>query len=355
MLVSEKPKYRVLADVLSERIKEGELKAGDRLPTFTEMYREHGATATTVRRVYELLEKGNLIERRGGSGVYVADVKRSLTGNIGLLMNHNSQYDPYTRCLIAGIQAQAREYGLNILLVDGQETISDEKLDGLLMFCTELEVSLIKMPPYMPRVLLLTPATKLNITNVVTDDFGGAKLATEYLLSLGHRRISCMLSTNRDAYSALRLAGYSTALGNAGIAFDEKLVRYVVTTPADLDAAPVNYIETAEECMQQWLGEGWRNLNSTAILAPNDLRAFGIMKAFAHEGIIVPRDVSVVGFDGVENVHQKHSLTTVQVPLRQIGERGVKLLWEQIQNKAAQPEKITLPGQLKLGESTLPI
>lgn len=355
MLVNDKPKYKQIADLLSEQIKEGELKAGDRLPSFTEMYREHGATATTMRRVYELLEKGNLIERRGGSGVYVADVKRSLTGNIGLLLNQDSQYDPYTRNLIAGIQAQAREYGLNILLVDGQETISDEKLDGLLMFCSELEVSLIKMPPYMPRVLLLTPATKLNITNVVTDDFGGAKMATEYLLSLGHRRISCMLSTNRDAYSALRLAGYSTALSNAGIAFDEKLVRYVVTTPADLEAGPVNYIETAEECMRQWLQEGWRDLDSTAMLAPNDLRAFGIMKVFAHEGISVPRDISVVGFDGIENTGNKQSLTTVQVPLRQIGERGVKLLWEHIQNRTMQPEKITLPGQLKLGESTSPI
>ena len=85
MPVADKiPKYRQLAQELRQRIHNGELVPGDRLPSFAEMYREHGVTATTMSRVYQQLEDERLIERRGGSGVYVTEPTRPLTGMIGL-------------------------------------------------------------------------------------------------------------------------------------------------------------------------------------------------------------------------------------------------------------------------------
>jgi GntR family transcriptional regulator len=63
----KKAKYQQIAESLRSRLKSDEMKAGDRLPSFTQMYREHGASVATMSRVYELLENEGLIERRGVS------------------------------------------------------------------------------------------------------------------------------------------------------------------------------------------------------------------------------------------------------------------------------------------------
>ena len=102
--------------------------------------------------------------------------------------------------------------------------------------------------------------------------------------------------------------------------------------------------------------DGWQALGCTAILAHNDEAAIGVMNALAARGLGVPQDVSVVGFDGTMICDFcTPKLTSVKVPLREIGSRAVKVLLEQIQGGIKTPEKITLPVQLKRGASTRPL
>jgi DNA-binding LacI/PurR family transcriptional regulator len=118
---------------------------------------------------------------------------------------------------------------------------------------------------------------------------------------------------------------------------------------------------TGYDDMQEWLGEGWSTLGCTAILAHNDETAVGVIAALQEAGLRVPEDVSVVGFDGTEIAHfHRPRLTTVEVPLEEIGARGFELLMQQVNRplseigQARSQMQLSLPTQLQIGQSTAP-
>ena len=107
--------------------------------------------------------------------------------------------------------------------------------------------------------------------------------------------------------------------------------------------------------MKSLLKGNWEEMDCTAILAHNDESAIGVMKVLANAGIRVPEDVSVVGFDGTEVSDLcTPRLTTIKLPLVEMGERAVKVLLQQMREGTGLLEKIILPVQLKGGESTAP-
>ncbi len=343
------PKYIRIAEALKLDMSRGVLAPGDQLPSFAEMTQQFQVAKHTIDKAHAILEREGLVRREQGRGIFVEALqKKKLTGNIGLLLPVTARHESYTLELLAGVQQQARAYGINLMLVDDQAPINSENIDGILLFCNHYQVAPLGLSAHIPRVLLLSPAGDLNIANVTADDFGGTKKATLHLLEQGHRRISYMPATRQDAYSVLRIAGYQAALEEFGVPFEEKLCYF------DEGKRVVNYFLSGEEKMNSWLACGWKELNATAILAPNDMGALGMMKALDAAGIKVPRDVSVVGFDGV-NIGEGSPLTTLQVPLREIGVTGTQLLWEQIQKGGHFSKQVTLPVSLVIGESTKPI
>lgn len=343
------PKYIRIAEALKLDMARGVLAPGDQLPSFAEMTQQFQVAKHTIDKAHTILEREGLVRREQGRGIFVEALqKKKLTGTIGLLLPVTARHESYTLELLAGVQQQARAYGVNLMLVDDQAPLNFDNIDGILLFCNHYQVAPLNLPPNIPRVLLLSPAADLDIANVTADDFGGAKAATLHLLKQGHRRISYMPATRQDAYSVQRIAGYRSALEEFGIPFEEKFCYF------DEGKRVVNYFLSGEERMNTWLALGWRELKATAILAPNDMGALGMMKALGAVGIRVPRDVSVVGFDGV-NIEEGSPLTTLQVPLREIGITGTKLLREQIQTGGHLSKQISLPVSLVIGQSTIPI
>jgi DNA-binding LacI/PurR family transcriptional regulator len=355
-LLPRVPKYVRIAESLKEDMARGVFSPDDQLPSFTEMTQRFQVAKHTIDKAHAILERDGLVRREQGRGIFVEhQKKKSRTDNIGLLLPGTTHHDSYSRELIAGIQQQARTNGVDVMLADGNAPITTKNIDGILLFCNNYEVVALDLPARMPRVLLLSPAGGLNIANVVADDFGGTKMATTHLLKLGHRRISFMLAAEDDTYSLQRLAGYRAALDEFGVNFDERLCFFIDKRTAEC-SLPTNYFLSGEENMNRWLARGWRKLQATAILAPNDARAFGMMKALGAKGLNVPQDVSVVGFDGVGiGARGASPLTTVQVPLRAIGACSAKLLWKQIQKGGHFAKQIVLPVQLKIGQSTAPV
>ena len=112
-------------------------------------------------------------------------------------------------------------------------------------------------------------------------------------------------------------------------------------------------MSAGSDCMNSWLQDGWEQTGCTALLVQNDEAAIGAMKAMQASGIDVPGDVSIVGFDGSEIcAFVTPRLTTVDVPLREIGTQGLKLLIRQIEVGQAEIEKHVLPVELRVREST---
>ncbi len=343
----------MLAEKFARRIRSSELKPGDRLPSFTQMRAQWGATPSTVERIHAQLERENLIERRHRSGVFVADTRTGSTpvGTLGFVALHfdGTQLHPYNHHLLQGIQREAKKASVQIMLLDyGAIADSRSKIDGLLIYERELSKFLKHQKNGVPCVSLLSQTDEM--ASVVADDFSGAQSAAQHLLELGHTRIACLMGTAadgiQDLLGAARLRGYRAALKQSGIAPNKKWVRPVLYNPLE------NYVGRGRSLMQQWLREDWADLGCTAILVQNDDVAIGVIGALSEAGLKVPRDVSVVGFDGAGvDTHFAPRLTTVEVPLEAIGAIGARMLLQKIGGKTGN-EPIVLPTQLRVGDSS---
>lgn len=350
---SKKPKYRHIADMLHSQIQSGELKPGDRLPSFVKMYRDYGATETTMRRVYEVLEKEKLIERRRGSGVYVAEAKSTFTGNIGIIGDKDLYFDKmnYNHDLQCGIQAFTEQNKQHVLFL-GNYTDPDlsayEKVDGVLTLNVEYQAQRLKyLPPTMPRVSLFIKENEA--ANVIADEQDAAIQATQYLLKLGHRRIACLFEKYLSI-PQLRLAGYQEALSKKNINIDHRWIR--LTEVLFAAKQHPTYLEWGRSNMKCWLEEGWLDLGCTAILVQNDSAAIGVMQTLQEEGIDIPGQVSIIGFDGTSICdHVNPTLCSMKAPLEEMGYKAAKLLHEQIHKGVRDVQTIMLPMNLREGSS----
>lgn len=356
-LKSGAPKYVALADLLRAQILRQEYSVGDRLPSFSELRAQYGATPTTAERVYGLLEQEGLVERLQGSGTFVTQPERTLTGNIGFIGGAvvDSHQSPFKARLMKGVQqvVEAKHQHLLHMGTDYSLNVSAcKKVDGVLIAnIKDIESVLQRLPEQLPRVSLLNIAE--GITSVVADDYEGAKMAMRHLLDLGHRRIACLME-KMPSLARRRYAGYSDALLEAGIEADAHWAR-LATAEAKPMGTEQPYLEWARVQMRSWLREGWKEFGCTAIVVQNEVAAIGVMQILQEEGIQVPQQVSVIGFDGTEVCDLViPRLTAVELPLAQIGAQAVEMLMSQIQGGKPVAQVIALPTSLRLGDSVAP-
>ena len=343
------PKYARLAEMLRAQIHGGELRPGDRLPSFTEMQAQHGVALTTITKVHEVLEREGLIDRQHGRGTFVAERRRT-THCLGFwsAINEKSAHVPYWAHLIEGAQEAAHAAGYEVLLLNSaSKTVSWSKVDGILTPNDDVR-HVEQVPASLPCVAMLSNLR--GVASVAADDFGGIGLAVEHLVELGHRKIGFLTVEDRPV-TQLRLAGYRSALMSAGIEPQEEWVRPIVFT-----ATLTSFREAGYHAMKTWLQQDWRRAGCSALLCQNDETALGALKALHEADIAVPQQVSIVGFDGTELCEFAHpTLTSVEVPLHEIGAQSVRVLLEQIQMGARDKTGLVLPTQLKIGGSTGPL
>ena len=144
------------------------------------------------------------------------------------------------------------------------------------------------------------------------DNEGGAFVATEHLLGLGHRRIAYVGGPESLSTHSARLSGYRRAHDARGLPVAEALIQ-----PGEFSQR-FGYERTAA------LVAGGADF--TAVFAANDIVALGVLQALREAGLRVPEDVSVVGYDDVPVARQIiPALTTVHLPLEQLGREAVRL------------------------------
>jgi len=356
-LKGNQPRYVQLAEALRLQILNRELAVGDRLPSFAEFRSRHGVTLTTTEKVYSLLEQEGLIERRHGVGTFVAQPKQSFTGNIGYIGSAISgeRLNPFRALLIAGVHQKIDEQERHLLYLGTGRNLKAqaiEKVDGVLICNIEDTPSIIRqLPADLPRVSLLNVAK--DTISVVADDVGGARRAVEELLELGHRRIACLME-RLPSLARQRLSGYYDAMLGAGIEPDSRWMRLTDTVPPSVSVQQP-YVEWGRREMRDWIASNWQELGCTAIVVQNEQAAIGVLQVLQEMGIQVPQQVSVIGFDGTEMCEMMiPRLSTIQLPLAEIGAKGVEILTHLIEGEAPQSQMIVLPVHLHEGDSMAP-
>jgi DNA-binding LacI/PurR family transcriptional regulator len=278
----------------------------------------------------------NLKQRRSNSiGVHILDL-------------HNPVYAE----IVDGVSAVVHDVAYTMLVVTGGfdpqlelrsiETLLELQVEGLILIAHRLE------PPDVRRVSQEVP-TAIVLRNdvratamdtVANDDALGALLAVEHLAALGHRRIG-HVSGGSSAVAIERKDGYLAAMRALGLAEHA----YVVDGGFDDESG----YRAASEALSALV-------RPTALFVANDFAALGAMAAARNLGLEVPRDVSVVGYDGMALSGLRHiSLTTVVQPLRQMGRLAAEALLERINGGRSRARNTVVEPHLVIRDSSGPV
>jgi LacI family transcriptional regulator len=178
-----------------------------------------------------------------------------------------------------------------------------------------------------------------NEPSVTATNRKGTRDAMRHLLALGHRRIGFITGRMDIACSHDRLQGYRDGLEEVGLPFDAELVR-------EGDFSQPTGFQQAQALLQ--LEE-----RPTAIVASNDVMAFGVMDAAKAASLIIGQDISIVGFDDIFMASQTYPpLTTVRQPMADMGETALELLVTLLEGRTALTLRRELPTELVIREST---
>ncbi|SEE88473.1 LacI family DNA-binding transcriptional regulator [Jiangella alba] len=180
-----------------------------------------------------------------------------------------------------------------------------------------------------PLVLLGERIFDGPVDHVTMENVDAARAATDHLLDLGRRRIAVIGAHEGEVIGSagLRLRGYRAALEARGVGYDDALV---------VDAGPWHRINGAE-AMRALLERG---VEFDAVFALNDELALGALRVMQEQGVKVPADVAIIGFDDVdEGKYSLPSLSTVDPGRREIARLAVEVLLDRVEKGPDEPRR----------------
>jgi DNA-binding LacI/PurR family transcriptional regulator len=204
-----------------------------------------------------------------------------------------------------------------------------------------VKIAQSQLPSFCPPIVFLKCQPNPNYTTISIDNYGGARTAVEYLVSLGRRHIGLITGPFEWLEARQRKQGWEDALKNAGI------------HASGYEWAKGNWSSASGEAAFAELILKYPSMD--AIFSSNDQMALGVLHYAHAKGIRVPDDLAIIGFDNLsEGAYFTPSLTTVEQPLRELGILAVKTLLAQVEGKASglAPQSIALDAHLIIREST---
>lgn len=223
------------------------------------------------------------------------------------------------------------------------ESLMAHQVEGIIFAAPELNenVKIVQsqLPTSRPPIIFLKCQPNPNYTTIGIDNYGGARKAVEYLLSTGRRHIGLITGPLEWLESRQRKQGWEDTLKSVGV-----------------DAGPQkwsqgNWSSASGEAAFAELIQKYPQMN--AVFASNDQMALGALHYCHNNGICVPKDMAIVGFDNLtESAYFHPSLTTITNPLRELGILAIKTLLAQVDGHTEPENVITLQTDLIVRAST---
>jgi len=315
-----------------------------------------GVSPSTVSRILNGTavvadEKRKLVDEAIARLGFVPDpVARGLAGGRTLSVGVVTQAidSPFYGVALRGIEDELDKAGYSPLFVSGHwnaveearciDVLRSRRVDGIIVLGGRLsDAALRTCAKALPVVVTGRSLKAPNLYALNFDNFEGARLATEHLLALGHRRVAFIAGDPGHPDALERERGYRAALEAAGIAFNSELV------------VPGLFHEEGGLAAAERLLEGRQRF--TAIFAANDQMAVGACLALHRRSLRVPQDCSVVGFDDLlASRHSLPPLTTVHQPAYEMGQIAASAMLQMLRGE--KPTSTMPPPRLIVREST---
>jgi DNA-binding LacI/PurR family transcriptional regulator len=279
----------------------------------------------------------------------MVDLTKKRIQTIALLIP--SIANPFMAEITRSIEDHARQFGFSLMICSTDNdlnreieyiSISKQKyVDGIIIATGLKHNDAIKelISSDIPVALLSRDVSSLAVDTIVVDDFLGSYQATSYLISLEHQKIGMITDDFSFPAVKARVEGYKQALQEAGLEYDESLVLTDNLT-----------LEDGKRATQELL-----NLSDppTAIFAVTEFLAIAAIKSARELGIIVPKDLSIVGHDNtLLSTLCDPPLTTVAQPIDEMGKKVIELLIQGIKEPKKVKQRVVLSPELVVRDST---
>lgn len=332
--------------------------------TLKEIAQEAGVSISTVSRVInnsnskaarpEVRERIWEIVRRTGYTPNSAaqNLKRGQTGSKAnthslaclFARTPNAPDDPFFSSLAKSVEIEAYKQNyilklsftpLDITKSDAFRLIQDQDVDGVVILgrCDKATLKLLKQ--YFHYVVYTgLNGIEANFDQILCDGYGATVCALEHLIQLGHKHIGYLGETSSEN----RYQAYRSCLEQHQLPFDSS---YIAAVPFSSNGG----YKGAQKLLDQ-------QPKLTAIFCGNDITAIGALRAIKDRGLKIPKDISVISIDDIDTAqYLSPMLTTIHVPVEEMGKMAAKILIDRINGGHTLPMKLQLPFYLAKRDS----
>jgi len=330
--MSRKLKHVQVKEALREHIRTRH-PVGSKIPSTTDLHKTFGVSQGTINRALRDLVEEGIIERFEGRGTFVSRGNK----HRGFLWPDGMRQwskDPYPAGILHAAEQESHRRKKHILVGAVRDSMNPEftgegssKVAGvMILFNHDHRVVEEYHRRHVPVVLVDPLVRTTGVPFVTSDHFSAGREATSHLIRLGHRRIVHV--SLRFPFSSLpveeRILGYKEAMRESGL---EETTRVHVTSPLQAEGVESQEERAGREASIGQFLEMLETVQPTACFCYDDLLAASVIHVFHDNGIRVPDDVSVVGInDGGMATQIWPALTTVHLPVDEIGEAAVRML-----------------------------
>lgn len=364
-MAKQKAKYRIVQDAIVEWIRSSELSAGEQLPTEDELALQFEVSRQTIRQAVGNLVATGILSREQGRGTFFRGEwhdrvsEHPPTKLVGVVVTYlNSYIFPH---IVRGIEERLTAEGYALIL---QSTGNDAKreahtverllqqgVDGMIVEPTRSAFPNPNRSIYrdlaahdMPLVTIDSSYAGVSVPSVTLDDVQGGFIVAEHLLEMGHHHIGSLMKID-DMQGVNRFSGMISALNAHRTAFQADWTQFF-TTDFRRDAVGEYVVRYMAGPPEQ---------RPTAIFCYNDEVAVELIRQFHDAGIMVPRDLSVVGYDDSDIANAvPRGLTTVVHPKVEMGHAAAELLLRRLHPGSGPVEDKTFAPSLVVRGTVLP-
>lgn len=367
--------YQKIIEHLNDEINKGNFTYGKPFCTEKQLMEKFGVSNITAKRAITELEHQGVLYRKRGVGSFVARPASSIPSRptdtsakiYAILLPFNISTDSDFMMMVQLINSSInpRNGYLSLYTTDRDirreksvlAKLTEQNIAGLVYSPNTNDIHLDVLKKFalknIPVVILDKTVTAPFLHNVVCDNFTGARLMTDHLISLGHTKIAYISSSGISKLTSVaeRLSGYIYSMNLAGLPISPDCVvtRLVDSIEEDRSAPSQSQIDRIKEKIALFLSEG-----VTAIECENDGLAECVRRCCSEMSLRVPEDISISGYDGCSPARSQSNppfFTSVYQDLELVGKEVARILLSTMDNCMPLGEKVVIPVTIQLGSS----